>query len=64
MPPEHVAVRTWQLPAPGSPAGRLSLPVSYVPAPPTPSEGEEVLVALFPLSNTVGVFTGNVQVAH
>ena len=28
------------------------------------SEGEEVLVALFPLGNTVGVFTGNVQVAH
>ena len=27
------------------------------------SGGEEVLVALFPLGNTVGVFTGSVQVA-
>jgi len=27
------------------------------------SRGEEVLVALFPLGNTVGVFTGSVQVA-
>ncbi len=28
------------------------------------SEGQEVLVALFPVNDTVGVFTGNVQVAQ
>ncbi len=28
------------------------------------SEGQEVFVALFPVNDTVGVFTGNVQVAQ